>query len=55
MTRLIDDARARGLSELFGHVLREIMPMLGRCKDLGLCVAASPDRFDTVQVDLRLR
>ena len=55
MTRLIEYSRARGLSEIFGHVLRENGPMLGLCKELGLHIAASPDRFDTVQVELRLR
>jgi acetyltransferase len=55
MTRLIEYAKARGLSELFGHVLRENEPMLGLCKDLGLRVSTSPGKFDTVQVDLRLR
>jgi acetyltransferase len=55
MTRLIEYARARGLSELFGHVLRENAPMLGLCNDLGLHVSASPGKFDTVQVALRLR
>lgn len=54
MTRLIQYARVRGLSELFGHVLRENAPMLGLCKDLGLRVSASPDTFGTVKVDLRL-
>jgi acetyltransferase len=55
MTRLIEYGRARGLSEIFGHVLRENVPMLGLCKDLGLHVSLSPDKFDTVQVGLRLR
>lgn len=55
MTRLIEYAKARGLSEIFGHVLRENLPMLGLCKDLGLRVSLAPDKFDTVQVDLRLR
>jgi acetyltransferase len=55
MSRLIDYARIRALSELFGHVLRENVPMLGLCKDLGLRVSTSPDKFDTVLVDLQLR
>jgi acetyltransferase len=55
MTRLIEYSRARGLSEIFGHVLRENVPMLSLCKELGLHIAASADRFDTVQVELRLR
>jgi hypothetical protein len=29
--------------------------MLGLCNDLGLHVSASPGKFDTVQVALRLR
>jgi acetyltransferase len=55
MTRLIEYAKVRGLSELLGHVLRENTSMLGLCKDLGLSVSASPDAFYTVRVDLRLR
>jgi acetyltransferase len=55
MTRLIEYARSRGLSEIFGHVLRENVPMLGLCTALGLRVATSPDEFDTMQVNLRLR
>ena len=55
MTRLIEYSRARGLSAIFGHVLRENVPMLSLCKELGLHIAHSPDRFDTVQVELRLR
>jgi acetyltransferase len=55
MKRLIEYAKARGLSELFGHVLRENAPMLGLCRDLGLGISTSPDKFDTVQVGLRLR
>jgi acetyltransferase len=55
MTRLIDYARARGLSELFDHVLRENTPMLNLCRELGLRAMGSQDKFDTVQVSLRLR
>jgi acetyltransferase len=55
MTRLIEYARARGLYEIFGHVLRENAPMLGLCKQLGLHISDSPDRFGTVEVALRLR
>jgi len=55
MTRLIEYARARGLSEIFGHVLRENAPMLGLCAALGLGVPASCDEFDTMQVNLRLQ
>jgi acetyltransferase len=55
MTRLIEYAKARGLSELFGHVLRENAPMLGLCKGLGLRVSSLPDALDTVRVDLHLR
>jgi len=54
MTRLIEYARARGLSEIFGHVLRENAPMLGLCAALGLDVPTSPDEFDTVKVNLHL-
>jgi acetyltransferase len=55
MTRLTDYARARGLSEIFGHVLRENVAMLGLCRALGLEVEANRDAPETVLVRLRLR
>jgi len=42
MTRLIDVARQRGISELVGEVLRENEPMLQMCGELGFAIAADP-------------
>lgn len=35
MRRLLDDARRRGLNEIWGHVLQENRPMLELCRELG--------------------
>ncbi len=54
MTRLIDIARARGLSEIFGEVLRENGPMLKMCRELGFTVAPHPDEPDVMRVTRRI-
>ena len=41
MTRLIDVARQRGISELVGEVLRENEPMLQMCRELGFVVSSN--------------
>ena len=43
MHRLIDHARRRGVSEIFGHVLRENSRMLGICRRLGFREEAEPE------------
>jgi acetyltransferase len=43
MRRLIDHARRRGLSELFGHVLHENSRMLGICRRLGFRQEPDPE------------
>jgi acetyltransferase len=54
MTRLIEYARARHLTEIFGHVLRENMAMLGLCGTLGFEVETSGEEPEAVRVRLRL-
>ena len=54
MTRLIEIAKARGLSEIFGEVLRENGPMLKMCRELGFTVAPHPDEPDVMRVTRRL-
>jgi acetyltransferase len=55
MTRLIEYARARGLAEIFGHVLRENAAMLGLCKALSLRIAPSADEPEVMRVSILLR
>ena len=43
MRRLIDFAKAAGLSEIFGHVLRENTTMIDMCRDLGFTIASDPE------------
>ena len=54
MTRLIEVAKARGLSEIFGEVLRENGPMLKMADELGFIVSPHPDEPDVVRVTKRL-
>jgi acetyltransferase len=54
MTRLIDYARARGLAEIFGYVLRDNVAMLGLCQAVGLSLETVHDAPETVLVRLRL-
>jgi acetyltransferase len=53
MTRLVEYARARGLSELMGHVLRENGAMLALAVKLGFQASAG-ESPDVVRVSLRL-
>jgi len=54
MTRLLEIARARGLSEIFGEVLRENGPMLKMCRELGFTVSPHPDEPDVMRVTRRI-
>jgi len=54
MTRLIEVARARGLSELYGEVLRENRPMLKMARELGFSVVPHPEEVDALRVTKRL-
>lgn len=52
MRRMLDHARASGLREVFGEVLRENRPMLKLCKVFGFDQAASPDDPSVLHVRL---
>jgi acetyltransferase len=54
MRRLIDYARARGIGEMFGQVLRENRRMLSLCRSLGFEETADPDDPAVKLVRLRL-
>jgi len=54
MTRLLEIAKARGISEIFGEVLRENAPMLKMDRELGFTVTAHPDEHDVMRVTKRL-
>ena len=54
MTRLIDLARQREISELVGEVLRENMPMLRICRKLGFAVSPEPSDFSIFVATKRL-
>jgi len=55
MMRLIEYARAHGLSEIFGHVLRENVPMLALCRTLGIRIEQSKDEPEVMRVSITLR
>ncbi len=54
MTRLLEVAKARGLKELFGNVLRENDAMLKMCRELGFDIAAHPDEHDVLNATKRI-
>jgi len=54
MTRLIDLARQREISELVGEVLRENVPMLRMCRKLGFAVSPEPADFSIFIATKRL-
>lgn len=54
MQRLVDDCRARGLSEIWGYVLIENRPMLELCRELGFTQRMLPDEPGTAQISLKL-
>jgi acetyltransferase len=54
MTRLLQIAKARGLSEIFGEVLRENEPMLKMARELGFSTAPHPGEADVIRVTKRL-
>jgi acetyltransferase len=55
MTWLIVYARSRGLAEIFGHVLRENVAMLGLCETTGMGTEPSPDEPQVMRANLFLR
>jgi acetyltransferase len=52
MKRIIDYARMRGISEIYGDVLRENAPMLKLCKVLGFTQSAVADEPELFRVTL---
>lgn len=55
LTRLIDYGRARGLSEVFGIVLRENLRMLDMCKRLGFESHGVPGEPELIRVTLQMK
>jgi acetyltransferase len=55
MRRIIDYARARGIGEIFGDVLRENTRRLQTCEKLGFTQTRIPDEPGLVRVVLDLR
>ncbi|CDH43189.1 bifunctional acetate--CoA ligase family protein/GNAT family N-acetyltransferase [Candidatus Contendibacter odensensis] len=54
LRRLIGYARAQGIHELFGEILRENKPMLELCRALGFTVKPCPDDQEVMIATLRL-
>ncbi len=54
MRKILDHARTRGLSEIFGEVLRENTGMLALCQRLGFTRQEHPDEPSIVEVRLTL-
>ena len=54
MTRLLEVAKARGLSEIFGEVLHENTAMLRMARELGFTATPHPEEADVVHVMKRL-
>jgi acetyltransferase len=54
MSRMLAVAKARGLSEIFGEVLRENEPMLRMAREFGFEIAPHPDEVGLMQVTKRL-
>jgi acetyltransferase len=50
--RLLDYARARGIKEIHGQVLRENTAMLGFCKELGFSLKAEEGAPELVRASL---
>jgi len=54
MTRLLEVAKAHGLSEIYGEVLRENEPMLKMNRELGFAITAHPEEHEIVRVTRKL-
>jgi len=54
MREIITYAKSRGITRLFGHVLRENINMLGMAADLGFRERSLPDDMSVVEVSLDL-
>ena len=54
MTRLLEVAKARGLGEIYGNVLRENETMLKMCRELGFAISAHPDDHEVLRATKRI-
>ncbi len=54
LQRLVDDARRRGLNDIWGHVLMENRPMLQLCKELGFVRRPAQGEPGTALISLKL-
>ncbi|MBL8247444.1 MAG: hypothetical protein JNK95_03645 [Candidatus Competibacter sp.] len=54
LRRLMDYARAQGIRELFGEILRGNEPMLELCRVMGFTVKPCPDDYEVMIATLRL-
>jgi acetyltransferase len=54
MRKMIDYARAKGIRELFGYVLRENETMLAMSRELGFTVSGSDEGPGVMRVSLAL-
>jgi acetyltransferase len=54
MRKAIDYAHAKGIRELFGHVLRDNEAMLAMSRELGFTVKTSDEGPDILRVSLTL-
>jgi acetyltransferase len=54
MRRIAEVARARGIGELFGDVLRENDRMVQLCRDLGFTITPHADASEQMHVSMRL-
>jgi acetyltransferase len=54
LTHLLDHARMRGITEIWGDVMRENEAMLQMCRELGFVAADHPDEGHLYRVTRRL-
>jgi acetyltransferase len=54
MHHVIDYAKTRGISEIYGYVLEDNAPMLKLCRELGFTTAPVPDEVGVLAVNLGL-
>ncbi len=54
LRRLMGYARAQGIRELFGEILRENKPMLELCRAMGFTIKPCPDDHEVMIATLRL-
>jgi acetyltransferase len=54
MIRILDYAKARGVGEVYGEILRENHNMVELCRVLGFEIKAVPDELDMVHASIAL-